>query len=495
MAVMEASELYKTGTELRLNLQQRYEQESALPENRNDPHFGDRFMAEAGPLIDQWSSHAQTMHGKELAATMSGQIRNEIFNHVAAGQSEMDTAHVIDNAKQTGNMLGSGLILDPSEPNLSRSIGTMTDAINGMTMNIPDVGTRERVATELRNQYLPQLVLSRYQGVAESIKNQIGETGADTSPALEQLNKDIAAEVGFEHLTPEQQARVSEIRDEAVRQGKELYKSKDAAQRRQESDDFNAAALNVETQMFKPNGAGGVTVNVTPDLYAEAQRLARMPGAKEHPERVESLLNAMRTATQDQIAGKETVTDQGTYNQLSGLIGNTANPLTTVEVDQAYSAGKLSNSDYEFLRKSAVDSKLGHPKVVHALTDLHRWQETIKPMIDKSDPLAGSIDQQGTEKFSYFVWDTEHKVREAIKSGEDPDAAVARLTDPRNPNGFYRFIPQYQTTNKQGLAGVLQMTRPNGVQPQAPLPGGGAPGVVPPAKKGESPADYLKRTQ
>jgi hypothetical protein len=49
MAIMETSELYKTGTELKLNLQTRYEKESALPENRNNPHFGDRFMAEVGP--------------------------------------------------------------------------------------------------------------------------------------------------------------------------------------------------------------------------------------------------------------------------------------------------------------------------------------------------------------------------------------------------------------------------------------------------------------
>jgi hypothetical protein len=54
MAIMETSELYKTGTELKMNLQTRYEKESALPENRNDPHFGDRFMAEVGPQLDQW---------------------------------------------------------------------------------------------------------------------------------------------------------------------------------------------------------------------------------------------------------------------------------------------------------------------------------------------------------------------------------------------------------------------------------------------------------
>jgi hypothetical protein len=182
MAVMETSELYKTGTELRLNLQQKYDAESALPENRNDPHFGDRFMAEAAPLLDQWGGSASTDHGKQLAATLKAGIRNEIFNHVVAGQSEMDSAHVIDNGTQTMNSLGAGLITDPSEPNLNRTLGTAKDAIDGMTMSIPDVGTRERVATQLRNQYYPQLVMSRYAGVGESVKNQIAATGDETSP-------------------------------------------------------------------------------------------------------------------------------------------------------------------------------------------------------------------------------------------------------------------------------------------------------------------------
>jgi len=146
-------------------------------------------------------------------------------------------------------------------------------------MAIPDVATRERVATELQQQYLPQLVLSRYQGVAESIKNQIGATGGDTSPALEQLDKDIAGQLGYQYLTPEQQSRITEIRDTAVREGKELFNAKDASQRKQDSDDFNAALLPIETGMFKPNADGGVTMVVTPDSLAAVQRLMATPAA------------------------------------------------------------------------------------------------------------------------------------------------------------------------------------------------------------------------
>lgn len=494
MAVMETSELYKTGTEMKQNLQTRYEKESALPENRTNPHFGDQFMSEVGPLLDKWGSHVTTDQGKQLATTMKASIRNEIFNHVAAGQSEMDAAHVIDNMTQTVNTLGAGFAFDPSEANLNRTVGTAKDAIQGATSTIPDVATRERVASELTAQRLPQLVEARYHFVAESIKNQIAETGGDTSPALEQLNKDIANQVGFQYINPEQQARIADIRDEAVKQGQEMFRTKDTAQRRKDSDDFDAALLPIETELFKPNGSGGVTMAPTPDILTAVQKAAQMPGARQHPEKIESLLNALHTATQDQITGKETVTDRSTYLSLSGKIGSTTDPLTKAEVDTARAQNHLSDTDYHFLRESASDTKAANPKINHAMEELHRWQGQVKPVIDKSDPLAGSIDQQGAEKYSYFAWDTEHKVRQAIASGEDPDAAVQRLTDPRNPNGFYRYIPNYQTSNKEGLANVLQMTRPGGVQPQAPVPGGVNHAAPPPPLKGESPADYLKRT-
>lgn len=497
MAVMETSELYKTGTELRLNLQQKYEQESALPENRNNPHFGDQFMAEVGPQLDKWGDGVQTDHGKMLAAEMKAQIRTEVFHHVVGGQAEMDAAHVHDNMTGTLNTLGAGLITDPSEANLDRTMGTAKDAIQGMTMAIPDVATRERVSSELQEQYLPSLVIARYRGVAESIKNQVAATGGETSPALDQFKKDVASQVGFSYLKPEQQSALSSLGDEAVRQGQEQFKAKDATARKAESDDFDAALLPIETGLFHSNGAGGVTMAVTPESLAAVQRAAAMPGAKQHPERIEALLNAMHTATQDKLAGKETTTNHAAYVSLSSRIGSTTDPLTKAEVDTLRAKNKLSDTDYHFLREAASDSKSANPKINHALEELHRWQTEVKPMIDKSDPLAGSVDQQGTEKFSYFTWDTETALRKAIASGEDPDKAVQRLTDPRNARGYYKFIPQYQTTNKQGLAGVMQMIKPDGVQPQAPLPGGGAPGTAagpPPPMKGESPAAYLKRT-
>lgn len=275
-AIMETSELYKTGTELELNLEKRYQQESALPENRNDPTFGDRFMSQVAPLLDQWGEGASTDHGKQLAATLKASIRNRVFNQVAAGQSEMDAAHVDDNLTQTGNMLGSGLITDPSEGNLTRTVGTMENAINGMTMAIPDVGTRERVASQMRDRFLPQLVATRYQGVAESIKNQIAETGGETSPALEQLNKDVAAQLGFQYLSPETQQRVTRLGEDAVRQGQSLFNSKQATAKSQAVEEGKARYAEIHNQLTNLALAGQ---GPTPELVAEIQNYSQRYGS------------------------------------------------------------------------------------------------------------------------------------------------------------------------------------------------------------------------
>jgi hypothetical protein len=125
------------------------------------------------------------------------------------------------------NGLASGVITDPSEANLSRSLGTAKDAIQGVTATIPDVGTREQAATGFTAKYMSALVMARYiGGVGESIKNQIAETGADTSPALDQLNKDIKNQLGFQYLSPPEQTRITGLGDEAVRQGQELFRSR-----------------------------------------------------------------------------------------------------------------------------------------------------------------------------------------------------------------------------------------------------------------------------
>jgi hypothetical protein len=485
MSVMETSELYKTGTELRLNLQQKYDQESALPENRNDPHFGDRFMAEVGPMIDEWGKHAGTERGKMLAAEMSGQIRNEIFNHVAAGQSEMDTAHVLDNGKQTASLLGAGLITDPSEGNLDRSLGTLNDAVDGMTMSIPDVGTRERVATELKDQYRPQLVLSRYQGVAESIKNQIAQTGGETSPALEQLNKDMAGQLGYQYLTPEQQARLPEIRDEAVRQGQELYKSKNETAKSQAVEAGKAAYSDIHNRLTVLAMTGQPP---TPDDVAAIQKYTQLYG-KTNPGEVASLDDFLLKGQDRAMENKVQPFNQNVRDSIQAgfafPIGDPRRP-TLPSLAKAYSAGQITPEDFnrysEILNK--LDKPTEDPTFKPAWENLKRWQEQMVQSIgNKGFPGTSAARAQ-------FLHDSTAAFMAQGHGGVGWDKALDTLTSAQNPHSFVHVISFYnKAANRSDAAQWLQQhdqfyANPHGT----PALGSSAAPVYPTAQTPSQPA-------
>jgi hypothetical protein len=439
MAVMETSELYKTGTELRLNLQQKYDAESALPENRNDPHFGDRFMAEAAPLLDQWGGSASTDHGKQLAATLKAGIRNEIFNHVVAGQSEMDSAHVIDNGTQTMNSLGAGLITDPSEPNLNRTLGTAKDAIDGMTMSIPDVGTRERVATQLRNQYYPQLVMSRYAGVGESVKNQIAATGDETSPALEQLNKDIAGQLGFQYLDPAQQARLPEIRDEAVRQGQELFKSKQATIKAETTEKGKSAYAEIHNAItaLALKGQGP-----TPDLIETIGKYAQVYGAT-NPGEVASLDDYIVRGQDRAQSGAVQSFNQSTRDSIQTNMslpeGDPRRP-TLASLTKAWSSGQITKEDLS--RYTEILGKLDKPETdptfAPAWQNFQRWQNQISQSIGNNGfPGTAAARAQ-------FLHDSTAAFMAQGKGTAGWDKTLDTLTNAQNPSSFSHSIEFYK---------------------------------------------------
>lgn len=430
MAVMETSELYKTGAELKMNLQTRYEQESALPENRNDPHFGDRFMAEIGPQLDQWGNGADTDHGKMLATTLKTSIRNEIFNHVAAGQSEMDAAHVQDNAVQTMNTLGSGLITDPSAGNLDRTLGTAKNTIQGMTMSIPDVGTREQVASELTARYLPQLVTARYQGVAESIKNQIAETGAETSPALQQLDKDVAAQLGFQYLSPETQAKITTLGAAAVRQGQELFTSKAATAKAQSTEAGRAdyAKLHNVITNLALNGQGP-----TPELIDAAQDYARHYGAT-NPGEVASLDEFIVRGRDRAQSNAVQPFDQRVRDQIQAGFslpkGDPRRP-TLASLTRDYSGGQITKEDFsgytEILNK--LDQPETDPNFKPAWDSFTRWR-------DMQIQDIGGANYAGTDAArAAFIHDSTANFMAQGKGG-DWSRALNNVTDLRHPGNF-----------------------------------------------------------
>lgn len=504
MAIMETSELYKTGTELKQNLQTRYEKESALPENRGNPHFGSQFMAEVTPQLDEWGKGAQTDHGKQLAVTLKAGIRNEIFNHVSAGQSEMDSAHVIDNGTQTMNTLGSGLITDPSEINLSRTLGTARDTIQGMTMAIPDVSTRESVAREMTSRYLPQLVVARYQGVAESIKNQIATTGGETSPALEQLNKDIKSQLGFQYIAPEMQVKLSGLGAEAVRQGQELFRSKDSTQKAQTIEAGKARYAEIHSVATTLALAGQ---GPTPDLITAAQDYSRRFGAT-NPGEVASLddfiLRGQDRAQDNKVQSFNPQIRDKIQTGFSFPVGDPRRP-TPASLLQAYSHGQITKEDLttntEILSK--LDKPETDPTFKPAFEDFKRWQTQMLPGI-------GGNEKTGTAAArAQFLHDSTSNFMSRGHNGAGWDKALNDITNVNSPHNFAQAVPTYNKMathgpnaaawfqhnglqfDPDGHVTQLYPTGTSGGRPAAPSPA--APAGHPAAGAAPAPAADLQK--
>lgn len=498
LGLIEVSHIAKNFSDGEAVLADSWSQLTSDPNLKNRPDLASTFMREkVEPFIEQMQGLAGTEVGKQYALATGDRIRQQFWRETAGDQATINGHVVSQNADRVGNNATVSVARDPSQINYdaqAKNIHSTADYMSSLMPERPgEAGRREEWRENYIATHMHDLNVSRYQSMAAAVTQDVAQTGdASKSAAYDEAKKIYAGDTEAQNwVKGPEWVELGRQLDEAVNRGREQYNAADAAQRRKDSEDFESALLPIETGMFKPNGAGGVTMAVTPDVLAEINRIAAMPGAKQHAGEVRDLLNAVHQATQDQLEGKERVSDHGIYTTLSSRIGSTTSPLTKAEVDQNFE--KLSTTDYHFLRDAASDSKTANPKINHALTELHRWQEQVKPMIDKSNPIMGSLDQQGTEKFSVFAWDSEQALRRAIASGEDPDRAVERLTDPRNPRGFYHFIPQYQTTTKSTLDTIVQITKPGGVQPIPAPPGGVRHDAVPPRMPGESFDAYDKR--
>lgn len=450
-AIMETSELYKTGTELEINLQKRYEEESALPENRNSPYFGDRFMSEISPLLDEWGAGAKTDHGKQLANSLKASIRNKIFNHVAAGQAEMDAANVDDSVTQTGSNLASGLVLDPSEQNLRTSLGTMEAAINGMTAMISDVGMRERAATEYKHRFNSELVMHRYTaGIGQAITNQIAETGGETSPALEQLNKDIEGKVGFEHLSAREQEAVRDLGEKAVTKGQQLFNSRNATAKAQMVESGNAAFAQIYGDISKTIREGH---EPTPDQIDAVDRFTQAYGGT-NTSQVTALNNYITQAgDRAQRNAVQPFNQQTRDNIQAGFSLPSGDPRrpTQASLLRDYSSGLITKEDLSGFSEilNRLDQPEKDPGFNAAWSELKRWQGMLAQDIGGPN-MAGT-----TAARSQFLHDSTANFMALGRASGNWEGVLRQMTDAKNPGSFINFLTPYQKAARYPYAAKL----------------------------------------
>lgn len=176
--------------------------------------------------------------------------------------------------------------------------------------------------------------------------------------------------------------------------------------------------------------------------------------------------------------------------------------------------GRLNKSDFEFVRKEFDQQRTPGGEVFNRRKS--DFIKSVTPLIDKSNPLMGKIDQSGKMQLYQFEWDVDRKIDEYRAAGKDPSV----LLDPAKPDfmGTQKTLEGYQKPLQQSIrdqarslgarpntppaatavipaspvtgAPPAAATRPNLPVVTAPIP----PVIdVPHRLSGETPADYMNR--
>lgn len=154
------------------------------------------------------------------------------------------------------------------------------------------------------------------------------------------------------------------------------------------------------------------------------------------------------------------------------------------EVRDAYVKGTLKRQDEEWLEQRFKEQR---SPMGEKLKDIKpQFYKAVEPMIDKSNPLLGKIDQSGKLQAYRFQRFVEGKVSDYIANKKDP----SDLFDPSKPDflGSPETLKPFQTDIATSIKAIGANMR---TTPAAPASGQPAPSMRQP---GENIADFLKRT-
>jgi hypothetical protein len=255
-----------------------------------------------------------------------------------------------------------------------------------------------------------------------------------------------------------------------------------AMNKEKEKQDFDHRMTALTVSLFQPDGSTAVP----PGFHQQLATLALMPGADASAIRAAG--DAAKTAVEDKINGKLTVTNNQTWQGLAGRIGDANHPITHAQVDQAYAAGNLSEHDWHFLHQ-AVETAHNDPATTAAMTQINQSLERNKTLVTQSNLYSGHLDQSGDQLYDDMHFDTFQRFQQLQAGGMSATEAAKVITDPRDPRGIQANLSPYQTNNKAGLQAIHQRVSAGGGPTNVQ-----APALTTARKAGESAADYLKRT-
>jgi hypothetical protein len=429
---------------------------------RNDPDHAtlvQRWDEEAGKIVDdglsQISNDGLREHVRSKLAVPLAQESAAIQNQAFRGAAN---AHGASRDQYLRNLV-QHISLDPDDSLFAGGVHSLHSAIDDAVTRgflTPDQASEEKRRDALA------LCAGEYARMSR----------ADPERAIRELGTLEGGHPLVAHLP-------RSLRDSLIQQAQEQQANtlKDA--------DHAALRREQETQ----HASGQAEDEIVADLTSEKPTVTRADIS--NSEKLTSAAKAYMLALEDRAAAPdpdETTSNAAARGLLDRIRLRDGDPNKITVPDRlydAYIAGKLSRDDFNFVRKEFLGEQT--PARASLLAHKQAFLKSVAPALDRSDPLIGEIDQLSRSKMYLLERDIDQKIDRYIKDGKDP----LDLFDRSRPDyvGKPESLERYQTTVREALEENARQFRSTAV------PGAtAAPQPVPQRLDGETPSEYLKRT-
>lgn len=425
----------------------------------NDPTVAAKFREEVlEPELEKFRDGFNTERSQQWAETRIERLREHMYSKTAADMSTLAGQAVAVNVQQTSNALSNTAMRDPSSvPHLLETIDHSVGEIVDSSPNLKgaDAGRAKSALTEKMKEGIVKA------GAIGAIQN-----GGDPDA--------IAAAWGAKYPQYINGAELKQLSAAATRENS--YRRTDE----------NVARVNQDR--IRKEASEGRRGQYIEDLYSgdpqkvsaiTARAISRDPLLTVQDR--EHLIGVLNRELKPETSAK---VSNASYVDLLGKIR--AGEITDVgAIYDARTADKINRADFNQLLKDFTDFRSPEGERVGKAEE--QFITAVKPLIDKSNPLMGKIDQDGPLNLYRMRMDIKAKVEEYRKANKD----WRDLFDPSKPDfmGRPEALTPYQKPLQQSISDSARRLGGGGTTTPA------TPREAPPARKtNETPAQYLKRT-
>lgn len=399
--------------------------ETAKNADPNNPSIAAKFREETlEPQLQKLKESFTTERSQAWADSQVDSMRNHFISKTSADMATLAGVAAKQNITTLTNQLSNAAISDPTS--LKTSLDMVEHSIGAMVDSSPNL--RGVDGARLKSELLQS-------SQAEIVKAAaIGAIGVNPEAGLKQFSSPEYSKYisGAELKQLEQQAKTvqrAERVDQTYQQKLRETAKEEASDRRE--GEYLSKLHSGDTQEASTVNAKAIANDMTLSRQAR-ERMIGIVDRETKPEAAAKVSNGTATDLIFRIRAPE-----GDPSRITDL-----NPIY-----EAYEKGQLSKSDLKFVREEFANIRTPDGEAMGRRQS--EFIESVKPLIDKSNPLMGKIDQSGKQQIYSFTLDLQKKVAEYRKAGKDP----RDLMDPSKPDymGGPAALAPYQKPLQQSL--------------------------------------------